>query len=101
MIVLLCIQPALRVVGELCERLLRCLVILPEHLVPVECQSITDLVHVLWSDLSVQPLRLELVLAVQLRDRLDPRPAYGVVCPHGQVQIRNIHLTNHVLSDKL
>lgn len=99
--VLLCIQPALRVVGELCERLLRCPVIFAKYFLPVQCQSIPDLLHVLLADLSVQPLRFELVLFVQLRDGLDSRPAYGVVCPHGQVQICNIHLTNHVLSDMI
>lgn len=85
--VLLCIQPALRVVGELCERLLRCSVIFAEYLLPVQCQSVADLVHVLRADLSVQPLRLELVLVVQFRDGLQPRPTYGVIRPHGQVQI--------------
>jgi hypothetical protein len=99
--VLLCIQPALRVVGELCERLLRCPVIFAEYFLPVQCQSISDLVHVLLADLPVQPLRFELVLVVQLRDGLQPCPAYGVERPHGQVQICNIHLTNHVLSDMI
>ena len=82
--VLLCIQPALRVVGELCERLLRCPVIFAEYFLPVQCQSVADLVHVLLADLPVQPLRLELVLVVQLRDGLDACPANGVERPHGQ-----------------
>lgn len=99
--VLLCIFPALRVVGELCERLLRCPVIFAKYFLPVQCQSVADLVHVLRADLPVQPLRLELVLAVQLRDGLQPCPAYGIERPDGQVQICNIHLTNHVLSDMI
>ena len=82
--VLLCIQPALRVVGELCERLLRCPVIFAKYFLPVLRQSIPDLLRMLLADLPVQPLRLGLVLVVQLRDGLDPCPAHGIECTHGQ-----------------
>lgn len=99
--VLLCIQPALRVVGELCERLLRCPVIFAEYLLPVLCECVTDLRRGFPADVLLHPPYIGLVYFMQLRDGLDPRPAYGIECPHGQVQICNIHLTNHVLSDKL
>ena len=100
------IAPELRVIiREVVAGLQRFLLLRPpvlrKDLFPVLCQRVTDLLEAMLPDDLPELFIFELVLVIQLRDRLDPRPAYGIESPDRQVQICDFHLTNHVLSCKI
>ena len=72
--------------------------ILRKDLIAVGGQRLADLLKVLFADEQAELLRLQLVLLIQLWDRLDFCTAHGIKCANRKIQISDIHLTNPVLS---